>query len=201
MALASYSELQTAIATYAFRSGDGDFTAAIPIFIQLAESRINKKLRLRDMEATVTLTLDEDGTATLPADYLSYRDVRLADGRPLHAVDLTFGEDTRFRGAAAYFTISGDEIRTFPATDADLILSYYAKVPALSSENPSSWLLRKAPEAYLYGALLESAPFMMDDARMATWGTLFEQSLADLQTSDELAKYARAAVKTSGPTP
>ncbi len=46
---------------------------------------------------------------------------------------------------------------------------YRKVVPALSDANTSNWLLACAPDAYLYGALLESAPYIKDDERIAVW--------------------------------
>ena len=53
MAIGTYAELQTAVANWLDR---GDLTDRIQEFIDLAEARINRNLRLRLMETTATGT-------------------------------------------------------------------------------------------------------------------------------------------------
>jgi hypothetical protein len=80
-----------------------------------------------------------------------------------------------------YFTIFADEIELAPTPDAayTVELVYRANIPPLAS-NVTNWLLAMAPDLYLYGALLESAPYINEDARIQTWGLGFTSALADL---------------------
>ena len=41
---------------------------------------------------------------------------------------------------------------------------------ALTDLAPTNWLLTKHPDVYLYGALLESAPYTKEDERINVWG-------------------------------
>ena len=71
MALSTYSELQTEIASWLDRS---DLTAQIPTFIKLAEARINRTLRVRAMETVVQHTMvGLSKRIALPSDYLQMR--------------------------------------------------------------------------------------------------------------------------------
>ena len=54
MAIGTYAELQTAVANWLDR---GDLTDRIQEFIDFAEARINRNLRLRLMETAATGTL------------------------------------------------------------------------------------------------------------------------------------------------
>lgn len=205
MALDTYANLQTAIITYAFRTGDDEFTAQVPDFINLAESRFNRVLRVREMQAAATVTLTS-GSGTLPTDYLEHSRVvaNVSPAMVLEMVTPDYASLTYPENEAAYpryFTIIGSTIKTYPSSTGDIALTYYQKIPALSDAAPTNWLLAKAPELYLYGALVEAAPFMMDDARTQTWGTLFQKALKDLQDADTGARYARAVSRVSGPTP
>src|SRR5438309_677990 len=71
MSITTYSELQTALASWL---GHGLFTATIPDFITLFEAAANRRLRVRQQEATAMLT-PSSGVAMLPADYLAWRRV------------------------------------------------------------------------------------------------------------------------------
>jgi hypothetical protein len=46
-------------------------------------------------------------------------------------------------------------------------------------------LLTAAPDVYLYGALLQAAPYLKDDARISTWATLYTSAMEDLQVADD----------------
>src|SRR5258707_1952327 len=71
MAITTYAELQAAIGNWLDHSL---FAARTPEFIALFEASANRRLRVREQEATATLT-PSSGAAPLPADYLMLRRV------------------------------------------------------------------------------------------------------------------------------
>lgn len=204
MALDTYPALKTSIATWAMRTGDPEYEAAIPDFIDLVERRLNRTLRVAEMEVTGPVTLT-DGAGTLPADFLEAR--RAVAGSPSYALELVapgFATDeypTNYGGYARHFSVIGNTLQTYPSSAGPVSLTYYAKIPALSDANTTNWLLDKAPDLYLYGALLEGAPFMLEDPRLQTWTLLFQKGLADLQADDKGKRWAGSRARVSGPTP
>ena len=72
MALDTYANLKTEIANYLNRS---DLTSYLDTFIDLAESRLARDLRVREMEAVDTSITTVSGTQsyTLPTGYLEMR--------------------------------------------------------------------------------------------------------------------------------
>lgn len=192
MALSSYNDLLVAIPKWAMRVGDTEFAGMVPDFIALAEDLMNNgtddipPIRTREMETDTTLTL-VDGVASLPLDYLEARSIRYGSQNadlPFHDADFVGGEFRSSRNGIS-----------------PLSLGYYAKIPALGPDNQTNWLILKNKQAYLYGALLVSSPFLMDDARLGTWGTLYAKAIVGLTNTDFRGKYSRAAVRTTGPTP
>ena len=71
-------------------------------------------------------------------------------------------------------------------------MQYYAKTPVLSDTDTSNWILEYAPDVYIYGALLQAAPYLGDDARIQIWAGLFSGALEALNLDSMKAK-------TSGP--
>ena len=69
MALNTYSGLQASIANFLARS---DLGTEIIDFIALAESEINRELRIRPMETTISFTIDAE-TEALPTGFLGVR--------------------------------------------------------------------------------------------------------------------------------
>src|SRR5882757_7004732 len=191
--IANYANLQTTVTEYLARDQDTTLVARIPTFIQLAEAKFNRSLFVRQMEARATALVNmassEPEFISLPADFQSMRRVRLSSvtGKPcLEFKSGTQMDEYRFgtsdvAGQPRYFTVFGNEIELVPTPDAAYAIEmvYRQVVPPLAS-NGTNWLLTLAPDLYLYGALLESAPYIKEDARIQTWGLGFTGALGDL---------------------
>lgn len=202
MALDTYANLQTAIITWAMRTGDTEFTSAVVDFITLAEARMNRTLRISDMEATATLT-PSTNVCTLPADYLELRSATaLTTPRvPMFQItrdDLTETETGATAADPRFFTLRGTSLKIVPSGTHQVFIEYYKKIPALTVSNTTNFILTKAPEIYLFGSLLEAAPFMMDDPRLAVWGQMYERAVAALVAADKQARFgARSTIGTA----
>lgn len=204
MALGTYSDLKQAIANYLNRS---DLTDQIPTFIALAELRFNRKLRLRaNLKRSQTTTVDANGAPTpyvaLPPDYNSIKSITV-QGNP--NVLLDFVPASQFLGLQGandvgkpnFFTVIGNEIQLAPQPDSayTLELRYYNQFSALSDTSTSNWLMANAPDIYLYGALLEAQPYLMNDARLTTWKALFDQAVDDLSQNDDAGEFGAGALQ------
>lgn len=58
----------------------------------------------------------------------------------------------------------------------------------LSGAAPTNWLLARAPDAYLYGSLMASAPFLIEDERLAVWSPLYVAAMDKLREENEWLK-------------
>jgi hypothetical protein len=188
-----YASLQSAVIEYLARDQDTTLIARIPTFIQLAEAKFNRQLYVRQMEqratAVVNLASSDPEFISLPADFQSMRRVRLSSvtGRPCLAFRSgTQLDEYRFGMSNVvaqphYFTVFGDEIELAPTPDAAYTIEmvYRRNIPPMAT-NGANWLLKLAPDLYLYGALLESAPYIKEDGRIETWGLGFSAALNDL---------------------
>ena len=88
-----------------------------------------------------------------------------------------------------------------PSSLYTMEIDYYAKVAALSDSAPTNDMLTNTPDLYLYGALLEAEPFLMNDARVGLWANAFRQALTDLQEQDDKDSHSGNAMRvmnTSG---
>ena len=54
--------------------------------------------------------------------------------------------------------------------------------------NQTNWLLTNYPDAYLYGALLHSAPYLQEDSRIQTWAALYQKAISDINSESERSK-------------
>ena len=193
-AFTSYANLQTNIADYLARS---DLTDKIPMFISLAEKRLNRDLRLRQTLQQSTYTMTSGFKIPTPADFLEMQDLHL-DANPI--IPLTFQTVSQFyrrnggsneQGQPINYTLVADNFVLAPqptgATTANM--TYYKIPKVLSDTNPSNEYLEVCPDLLLYASLAESAPFLMDDPRLTTWDGLYQTGLASITKSDEQSTF------------
>jgi hypothetical protein len=195
MALANYSDLKTTIANYLGRT---DLTNQIPDFISLAEIRMSRALRIREMLTTATAnTTAGDSTVGLPSDFLEMRDL-FVEGNPRYPLSyvtpsvFTRNLNSSLSGRPIVYTMRGSEFEFGPVPDTayEIQMIYYAKPQALSDTNPSNVFMANCPDALLYGALVEAEPYLMNDARAEVWGTLYRNAISDLSVSDDQGEFA-----------
>jgi len=194
MAFTSYTTLKTKIGEYLART---DLDAQIPDFIRLAEERLRRDLRIRQMLKVATAdTTADDSTVSLPSDFLAMKDLHL-DTNPVRV--LQFQNTSNFfrnarttdKGVPTMYTLLGSEFQFAPYPDATYTLRmvYYHKPDFLSDSNASNLFLANCPDLLLYGALAEAEPYLMNDERIATWASLYDRGLASLRASDDDSEY------------
>ena len=201
MAISNYSELQTAVANWLDRD---DLAARIPEFIALCEARFNRSLRIRAME-TLDISVDTvSGTSTvaLPTGYVQMRDISLITSPITQLQYLTPEIMNRlnagsFTGKPETYTIIANNILFGPTPDAvyDISMLYYKTFDALTDAAPTNWVITNAPDVYLYGALLEAEPFLMNDQRVQLWATALTQSITTLQEQDNKDRHSGSALR------
>lgn len=204
MALDTYSGLTDAIADWLDRS---DLTDRIPDFIRLAETRINRKLRIRPMEVRSTMsTTAGKQYFNLPGGYLSMRNIQLNTNpvTPIEYIapemlDRLYGSSTT--GKPTAYTLIGDEIQLAPIPDSayELEVAFYEKFTPLGDGTEgtvtSNWLSTNAPDVILYGALLEAEPFIKNDERITLWVAAYEKAIKDLEMSNEKDRWSGSQMR------
>jgi hypothetical protein len=190
MALNTYTALCAAVESWLARA---DLTAQVPDFVTLAEAKLNRTLRTRQMEQRSTATATE--YMALPTLFLEMRNIKIT-GTPVYTLEqrAPFEMDALDNGSAGQpsrYAIIANQIRLSPAPDTTytLEIDYWEQIPPLAS-NATNWLLDSAPDIYLYGALLEAAAFMQDDARIPLWMQAYERTINQLQTADRRARWS-----------
>jgi hypothetical protein len=195
MAFDSYSSLKTTIANYLARS---DLTSVIPDFIRLAEYRLQRELRIRQM-LTIAQANTTGGVSTvgIPSDFLEMRDIHVVSN-PVRTLSYeapnSFYRNTRSAesGVPNSYTVLSDVMQFAPIPDSTYVLQmlYYAKPPVLSDTNASNVFLANTPDALLYGALGEAEPYLMNDARLQVWAALYDRAVNSISVADQASEYS-----------
>jgi hypothetical protein len=205
MSLDTYDGLVAEVQDWLF--GRSDIAAKAPTFIRMLEAKANRKLMVRQMEtrarATVDINSDEPEFISLPGDFQTMRRVRLPaeTGKPRlefktsAQLDELRDSNSDRTGTPQCFTVAGDEMELWPtpSTAIEIEMTYRCNLPALGDNEPTNWLLVLAPDVYLYGALMEAAPYLHEDERIATWANGLQGAF------DDLGKLSEQATFNAGP--
>jgi hypothetical protein len=196
VALTSFSELKSSIADWLNR---GDLTAVIPDFISLAEAQMERRLPTQKMVKRANATIDTPFSA-IPADLLSVKSLVLTSTAPVQPLVFLTEDELdakkyvyRTTGKPLYFALVGNQIEVLPAPDAEYTaeITYVATLAKLSDSNTSNWVLARHPDVYLYGALLQAAPYLRDDERVGLWSSQYQTAIEDMLIQNERAAFSQ----------
>lgn len=193
--ITDYASLKTEIAAMLVRD---DLTAAIPGYVQAAENRIYRELRVRQMRqaATVAFTAG-DNTEDLPEGYLEMQSA-LVVGTPYTYLERVNREAANAlfplpnTGRPRYFTTNANNLSVFPVPDTAYTLSinYYRREPAMVANEDAPWLITDAPDLIFYASLVQAHPAVKDDGRIQIWEQFYTTQRDALRDSDKAEQYA-----------
>ena len=189
-----YTTLQATIADYLARS---DLTTQIPEFIRLAEDRLLRDLRIRQMIKVATAsTTAGDATVSLPSDFVAMKDLHLQGNPPqtikfLSTSNFFRNAHSSTSGLPNRYTLLGAEFQFAPIPDSSYTLQmvYFYKPEYLSDTNSSNLWLADTPDLLLYAALGEAEPYLMNDERLNTWASMYDRGVNALRKSDDESEY------------
>lgn len=81
-----------------------------------------------------------------------------------------------------------------PAAAYSFEVLYYERVQPLDSSNQTNWFTQYAPQALLFGSLLQAMPFLKNDSRVAIWQQMYSQYMDILVAEDKLRVADRQAI-------
>jgi hypothetical protein len=156
------------------------------------------------LKVVTTATVAGDSTVELPSDYLQMRDLHM-NTNPVQSLEYqspsNFYRNTNsaISGVPLQYTVLAQEFQFAPIPDGvyTLQMIYYAAPPYLTTSNTSNVFLANCPDLLLYGALGEAEPYLMNDARLATWASLYDRSLSALTVSDDQGEYGGSPLSIS----
>ena len=200
MAITNYTELKSAVADFLNRD---DLTSVIPTFISLAEAQMQRVIRHHKMMQRSEAEIDTRYFA-LPSDWAETVRFHVIGDRT-YRLELTSLDDMlQLRqangnptGIPTHFAHVGEQLEVYPTPSGtfDVELLYFKDIPALSDSNTTNWLLTDYPDVYLYGALMQSAPYLDDDQRMQVWSTLYGNAVQSINQESKKSRYSGAGMR------
>ena len=198
----TYTSLVADTTLYLERS-DAQTINQIPSFINLCESIISDELKILGQQQTVTTTLVQGNvTPQKPARWrkTTSMNVTVAGERlPLllrkYEYMRNYWPDPTVESIPKYY---GDYdfdhwfIAPTPDDNYAIEILYYEKIQPLDATNQTNWFTINAPQAMLYGTLLQAMPFLKNDSRVQLWQAMYDRAIQTLKLENDTRTIDRS---------
>ena len=201
----TYAQLKTAIQDYTENS-ESSFVTHLPDFIRAAEDRIFKLVDLEVFRKNATSTLtSSDPYLSVPTDYLSAFSLSLTNGSSkefLLQKDVNYLQEYNPNPATtgtpkyyAFFDIDNFILAPTPDSNYAVELHYYYRPASLTAgaDGGTTWLSENAPNALLYGSLVEAYIYMKGEQDMlGMYEKQFQEALSRVKDLAEARENSDA---------
>jgi hypothetical protein len=198
----TYDSLTTAVEQYLERN-DAATIARIPTFITLCEFEIAQQIKTLGQQQVVTSTMTANNSIIQkPArwrktvsmnvtvngtkspvfvrkyEYLQNYSATASTGQPLYYGDYDYD----------HWLVSPTPDIAYPFE-----VLFYERIAPLSSDNQTNWITQNAPNAMLFGTLLQAMPFLKNDQRQI-FQQKYTEAMTVLKTEDALRTGDRQTI-------
>ena len=190
----TYDSLVENIQSYLERS-DTQTLEKIPLFIMLAEQVIASQIKfLGNLTVNTSAMVANQATVDKPARWHKTVSMNITVAGERYPVLLRkyeylreYWPDPTATGAPKFYAdydYTHWLVAPTPAAAYNFEVLYYERVQPLDSSNQTNWFTIYAPQALLYGSLLQAMPFLENDERMAMWQQNYDQIIQTLKAED-----------------
>lgn len=187
-----------------------DLSAKFDGWIRLAEAHIRRECKglEREIRSQASIAAGQRYLA-LPTDYRGMRNLSIEpDGNhgalrqrsPAILDDLKERDGSGLQGTPLYFAVHGNEIEVYPVPGGavEFEMTYTQALTPIDTGvgNP---IFDEHPDIYFYGALVHSAPYLIEDERIPVWKGLRDEAIESYNRDAESKRYG-AAPLTMAPT-
>ena len=199
----TYDSLTSTVLQYLERK-DAAVVAQIPTFITMCEFEIAENIKTLGQLTVANATM-EAGNPVLakPARWRKTVSMSVNNGTSMQPIFLrkfeylkNYAPNPSVTNTPVYYADTDYEhwyLAPTPDTAYAFEVLYYERIAPLSSTNQTNWLTQYAPNAMLYGTLLQAMTFLKNDNRVI-FQQKFDAALASLKTEDVSRVGDRQAV-------
>jgi len=199
----TYDSLTSTVLQYLERQ-DAAVVNAIPTFITLCEFEIAQEIKTLGQLTVANSTMTPDNPVLAkPARWRKTVSMSVNNGTSMQPVLVrkfeylkNYWPDVTQTDTPVYYADTDYEhwyLAPTPDQAYTFEVLYYERIAPLSSTNQTNWLTQYAPNAMLYGTLLQAMPFLKNDAR-AIFQQKYSEAIAALKTEDMARVADRQAV-------
>jgi len=200
----TYDSLVENIQSYLERN-DTQTLDKIPLFIMLAEQVIAAQIKfLGNLTVNNSTMVANTSIIDKPARWhktVSFNITVAGVRQPVllrqYEYLRQYWPDATQTGVPAYFAdydYTHWLVAPTPASAYSFEVLYYERVQPLDSTNQTNWFTIYAPQALLYGSLLQAMPFLKNDERSQMWQAQYDAIMATLTTENKLRIADRQAI-------
>ena len=199
----TYDNLTSNVLQYLERN-DTAVVNQIPTFIMLAEFEIAEMMKSLGQQQVVQSTM-QVGNPVIPkpARWRKTVSMNITVAGKLQSVLLrkyeylrNYAPDSTATGTPLYYSdYDYDNWLVAPTPDQSYAFEvlYYERLVPLSSDTQTNWITRNAPNAMLYGTLLQAMPFLKNDQRLI-FQQKYTEAIQALSNEDKLRIADRQAI-------
>ena len=200
----TYDSLVENIQSYLERN-DTSTLDKIPLFIMLAEQVIASKIKfLGNLTVNTSTMVANNAVIAKPARWHKTVSINITVAGQREPVLLrkyeylrNYAPDPTATDMPKYYAdydYSNWLVAPTPNAAYAFEVLYYERVQPLDSSNQTNWFTIYAPQALLYGSLLQAMPFLKNDDRVPMWQSQYEAIMATLAEEDKLRLADRQAI-------
>lgn len=196
----TYDSLVEDVIKYAERS-DTDFVNQIPRLIMLAEQSIAAEIKtLMQLSVVTTALTPQDPVITKPARWRKTTSMKI-NGVPVlnRSMDfVTMFQSESDTGQPKYY---GDydydhwSLAPIPDQAYTLEIIYFSRIQPLDGDNQENLLTREAPQALLFGTLLQAQGYLKNPEKIQVWKSYYDEAINALKGEDGKRLVDRNAVR------
>jgi hypothetical protein len=201
----TYASLKTAIQDFA-ENTETSFVTHLPDFIQAAEDRIFKLVDLEVFRKNATSNLtSSDPYLSVPSDYLSAFSLSITKNSAkefLLQKDVNYLQEYNPNPATtgtpryyAFFDVDNFILAPTPDSSYPVELHYYYRPASLTAgaDSGTTWLSDNAPNALLYGSLVEAYIYMKGEQDvLGMYEKQFQEALSRIKDLAEARENSDA---------
>lgn len=177
-------------------TNSGISTAVASNMITLAEDRLYRELRVRQMEPSTAVTM-VSGQVPVPSDMIEVKDARI-DSSPEQALQrkspdwiYTKYPDRSGSGIPKFFAREGSNFIFGPPPSSDFVvrLNYYAR-PSTAVSGTLTGIVSSSPGLLLNAAMVEAEAYLGRDNRVALWESKYQQLKELVMKEDRQERFS-----------
>lgn len=189
----TYDSLTTTVLQYLERN-DPATVNQIPTFITMCEFEIAQQIKtLGQMQVAESIMVAGNPVIPKPARWrktVSFNVVVNDSREPVYLRKYeyikSYAPNASVTGQPLYYGDYDYEhwlVGPTPDQDYNFEVLFYERIAPLSSDNQTNWLTQYAPNAMLFGTLLQAMPFLKNDQR-TIFQQKYDQAMQALKTED-----------------
>jgi hypothetical protein len=196
----TYDSLVEDVIRYCERNDDS-FVAQIPRLIMLTEQGIAAEIKtLMQLNVVNTTLTVNDPVLQKPVRWRKTISMKI-NGQPILNRSMDYVTQFQTEAPTGQPLYYGDydydhwALAPIPNSAYPVEIIYYSRIQPLDVENQENLLTREAPQALLFGTLLQTQGYLKNTDKLAVWKGYYDSAIAALKGEDQRRMVDRNATR------